>query len=216
MTGSDKCKGVREQGRRETHARIFEAAREVFLEKGFDKGTVREIAARAGVGLGSVNLHFKDKTSLMHAVFYDEIERKSFAALESVPESPLDSQLEFLLEREYDFYGHGGAVFVHAVKASFFVGGRWGERYEEQADRYIRELAKLFDAARERGEIRGDADSEIAAMSCFSHYMFGIVVGVQVEPFSGERAMQAALPLVRQLVDALRTCAANTEAGHES
>ena len=50
-------------------ARIVAAAEEVFYERGFDAGTLREIAAKAQVPLGLTTYHFSDKVALYRAVF---------------------------------------------------------------------------------------------------------------------------------------------------
>jgi AcrR family transcriptional regulator len=45
-------------------ARLLEAAGQIFAEKGFKGGTVREISQRAGVNLAAVNYYFRDKEQL--------------------------------------------------------------------------------------------------------------------------------------------------------
>lgn len=52
-----------------TKKRLVEAAGQVFAEKGFRAGTVREICARAKASLNAVNYHFGDKEALYAAVF---------------------------------------------------------------------------------------------------------------------------------------------------
>ncbi|HTU25718.1 MAG TPA: CerR family C-terminal domain-containing protein [Pirellulales bacterium] len=47
-----------------TKARILEAAGNVFAQKGFEAGTVREICQLADVNLAAVNYHFGDKRRL--------------------------------------------------------------------------------------------------------------------------------------------------------
>jgi AcrR family transcriptional regulator len=51
-----------------TKARLIEAAGEVFARRGFRSATVREICSRAGVHVGAVNYHFRDKEGLYTAV----------------------------------------------------------------------------------------------------------------------------------------------------
>lgn len=52
----------------ETKLRLLEAAGEVFSEKGYRQGTIREICARAGTNLASVNYHFGGKEGLYQAL----------------------------------------------------------------------------------------------------------------------------------------------------
>lgn len=60
----------------ETRRRIYEAAMEMFREKGFDETTMRDIAARAGVALGGTYYYFSSKDAIVLA-FYDEIQQSS-------------------------------------------------------------------------------------------------------------------------------------------
>lgn len=56
----------------DTQARIIEAAIEVFLEKGYDSATVRDICARAEANVAAVNYHFGSKDAL-HAAALEQI-----------------------------------------------------------------------------------------------------------------------------------------------
>lgn len=49
--------------------RIIAAAEAVFSDRGYDAGTVRDVAARADVPLGLVTYHFPEKLSLYRGVF---------------------------------------------------------------------------------------------------------------------------------------------------
>src|ERR1700677_3076074 len=44
--------------------RLLEAAGQIFAEKGFKGGTVREISQRAGANIAAVNYYFRDKEGL--------------------------------------------------------------------------------------------------------------------------------------------------------
>ena len=52
-----------------TEKMIFDAATELFLEKGVDRTSVREIAARAGINLALMNYYFRSKENLFDAIF---------------------------------------------------------------------------------------------------------------------------------------------------
>jgi len=60
----------------ETRRRLVEAARALFVEHGFDKVTVRDIARGARANLAAVSYHFRDKLGL-----YMEIVREGLAAM---------------------------------------------------------------------------------------------------------------------------------------
>jgi AcrR family transcriptional regulator len=61
---------------------ILDAATEIFARFGFKKASIDDIARRAGIGKGTVYLHFESKEELFAAVIR-RIGMKAFAALEA-------------------------------------------------------------------------------------------------------------------------------------
>lgn len=61
-----------------TRNRIIEAAIEVFLEKGYDAATIRDICKIAGANVAAVNYHFGSKDAL-HAAVLETIEEACHA-----------------------------------------------------------------------------------------------------------------------------------------
>src|SRR5271163_659194 len=60
----------------DTRRKIYEAAMELFREKGFDETTMRDIAAKAGVALGGAYYYFSAKDAIVLA-FYREMQESS-------------------------------------------------------------------------------------------------------------------------------------------
>jgi len=60
----------------DTRRRIYEAAMELFREKGFEQSTMRDIAAKAGVALGGAYYYFSSKDAIVLA-FYAEMQASS-------------------------------------------------------------------------------------------------------------------------------------------
>lgn len=52
-------------------SKILHAAQQLFLEKGFQATTTRDIASKAGVTLGLIPYYYKTKEALAHKVAYD-------------------------------------------------------------------------------------------------------------------------------------------------
>ena len=57
-----------------TEEKIRQAATKVFLEKGFDGTTTRDIAAEAGINLALLNYYFRSKQKLFDSVFEEMIQ----------------------------------------------------------------------------------------------------------------------------------------------
>src|SRR5687768_9797121 len=47
---------------------ILHAAMELFVEKGIDKTTIRNIADRISYSIGTVYVYFRDKNAILHAL----------------------------------------------------------------------------------------------------------------------------------------------------
>ena len=57
----------REYQKRETRRLLLDTAYDLFLEKGYEKTTIKKLAERAGVAQGTIFKHFPDKTALIVA-----------------------------------------------------------------------------------------------------------------------------------------------------
>jgi AcrR family transcriptional regulator len=64
----------------DTRRKIYEAAMELFREKGFEPTTMRDIAAKAGVALGAAYYYFSAKDAFVLA-FYQEMQATSNEAI---------------------------------------------------------------------------------------------------------------------------------------
>jgi AcrR family transcriptional regulator len=92
--GSDipEAKLPREERRRRTEAGILDAARELFAESGFERTTIRAVAARAGVDPALVMQYYGTKEGLFAASarWHVDHKRLSDASLGDVPHTALD------------------------------------------------------------------------------------------------------------------------------
>jgi AcrR family transcriptional regulator len=84
------------------YARLLDAARAAFLERGADDVSLEEIARRAGVGIGTLYRHFPTRQALLEAVYRDQVDTLSARAEELLrtesPEAALAEWMRALLE----------------------------------------------------------------------------------------------------------------------
>lgn len=69
-------------------AEIFAAARTVFARKGFDGGSVDDIAAAAGLAKGTIYLYFKSKKDIYKALVAHDMDALKCSTMRSIEEAP--------------------------------------------------------------------------------------------------------------------------------
>lgn len=118
---------------------ILEAAIKLFSEKGFEKTTVDEIAARANVGKGTIYLYFENKEQIFIAVIKEGM-------------SEISRQFEEILTREnFDFqkqlreliYTHLKFVEDHHEFYRIFLKERVGFQFYDNEDARCHKLEAL-------------------------------------------------------------------------
>jgi AcrR family transcriptional regulator len=103
----------------DTRRKIYEAAMELFREKGFEPTTIRDIAAKAGVALGGAYYYFSSKDAIVLA-FYCEMQASSNApVLEALAgHKKLKERIRCILEKRFELLAPNrkfcAALFRHA------------------------------------------------------------------------------------------------------
>lgn len=69
---------------------IMRAALKLFVDKGIDGTTIRDIAQEAEVGEGTLYRHFKSKEELAWQLFYQNLQRFTLEVRQQVDEAPGD------------------------------------------------------------------------------------------------------------------------------
>jgi len=100
-----------------TATRILNAALELFRTKGFDRATMREIAAAAGVATGAAYHHFASKDAMVLAFYQrscDEMQPLLEAALDDT--RGLDQRLSALIRTKLEYFAPNRAVLKALLK----------------------------------------------------------------------------------------------------
>ena len=107
----------------DTRRKIYDAAMELFREKGFEETTMRDIAAKAGVALGGAYYYFSSKDAIVLA-FYAEMQQTSNAPLLEVlaGRKKLRERILCVLEKRLELLAPNrkfcAALFRHAPDSS--------------------------------------------------------------------------------------------------
>ncbi|MFJ8788493.1 TetR/AcrR family transcriptional regulator [Streptomyces sp. NPDC102462] len=131
---------------------LLDAAAELFVAAGVD-APVRDIAARAGVGVGTIYRHFPTRADLIIAVYRHQVEACAEAGPALLETGPtphaalarwIDLFVDFLVTK------HGLAGVLQSDNAGFEA------LHTYFLDRLVPVCTHLLDAASAAGEIRSD------------------------------------------------------------
>lgn len=135
---------------RRNQEKLLAAAAEVFVGSGVD-APIRQIAARAGVGMGTIYRHFPTRSDLVVAVFRHQIEECAEAGPRLLSEAgPPFAALQRWIDLFVDLLvtKHGLAQALQSDSS------RFAPLHAYFLDRLQPVATRLLDAAAEAGEIR--------------------------------------------------------------
>jgi AcrR family transcriptional regulator len=191
MAGSET---LRERRKAETRKRIQDAARLLIAKNGFESTTMRSLAREAGVGVGTIALHFTDKTSLLFSSFFDEIGEVSRRAVDEAPKDvPIREQFRHMLRTMYGYYGEHTLFLRSVVKEALFATGEWKARFDGQLEEVVGKVAALIEMRKATGEVRAEVSSLDAALVCWSLYAAGLIDGLNSDRFDVEAQVGAVM-----------------------
>ncbi|MFE5505845.1 TetR/AcrR family transcriptional regulator [Amycolatopsis japonica] len=149
---SDEGTKAKRADARRNEKTLLDAAAAVFVTSGVE-APVRDIAAKAGVGMGTIYRHFPTRADLIIAVYRHQVDACAEAGPELLASS--DSPYEALgrwIDLFVDFLvtKHGLAAVLQSDNAGFET------LHAYFLDTLLPVCARLLDAAAEAGEIRSD------------------------------------------------------------
>ncbi len=143
----------------ETDAKITRAASELLLLRGFDKTTVDEVAARAGVGKATVYRRWPSKEDLafaaMQSLYSDEFPEADTGSIEGDLTATYGSIIAFVNTDT-------GASFLRMSIMESIRDERIAALYRASTERREQVARRTFERAIERGEVRADINKDMA------------------------------------------------------
>jgi TetR/AcrR family transcriptional regulator, transcriptional repressor for nem operon len=145
--------------RGERRQEFLDAALELFLEKGFDETTVQNIAARAGVAIGTLYLYFPSKHHVLlalHNDFHEGMEERFlagagdyFAALEKGEQVDYRDAIDDIIDSLFEY------ILEHRRECEVITRHLWQSGISEEvmaAERHFIEfLTRAIEAGTETG-----------------------------------------------------------------
>ena len=139
----------------ETDARIIEAASDLMLRRGFDRMTVDDVAAAAGVGKATVYRRWPSKDDLavaaMEALYTDEMPQPDTGSIVEDLRATYRSVLTFVNSPQ------GAAYLLMSITESV-RDERIAALYRQASERAESQARSMYERAVRRGEIRADVD----------------------------------------------------------
>jgi len=180
--------------------KILDAARQLFVERGYHDTRPQDISKAAGVGHGTFYLHFSDK-------------RECFLAFVDEAQSGLDAEVKKYSAQARGYEGRIRGVLmgvmaysetnpgvITAATADPGVIGSAEEPRKPLIERWAEDWKKGFDADIEAGRICGNYDTDVIA-----HAVVGLITSACVFAMKNDSEREAIIDnLTRFIVRALR------------
>jgi AcrR family transcriptional regulator len=197
---------LREKKKLATRERIRAAAAELFTRHGYGAATMRQIARRAHVGLGTLFNYAEDKRDLVFLIFNEELNAMTDVALAAPrPGQPLLEQLVAVFRAHYRWLAENPALArILLQELTFYSSGKQAATFHGIRQRLIDGLEELVRAAQSEGKIASKADPRLIARHIFFVYSASLrwwIASPRPDPRTGIADLRC---LLRLLVAGLR------------
>ena len=152
MTLETPTRSLRADAQR-NRAKLLAAAIEAFACDG-DEVALESIAARAGLGIGTLYRHFPSREALVAAAYCNEVDALCAAAAELLAQMPADQALRAWTERFADYIATKRAM-ADALRSAACSDA---PLFADTRERIIGALRLLLDAGAAAGTLRSDVD----------------------------------------------------------
>ena len=151
------------RGRR-TRARLREAARTLILEVGFDRATLRGIAARAGMGASSIYRHVRSKEELLIWELAD-LQGEAWTRFREADDraAPTRERVEKFFGVQHELLARHPDFTVIALRAATYPTVPVARDALRLTDRTVALLAEILQSGRKNGDIDPATDLFAAA-----------------------------------------------------
>ena len=170
--------GLRESQKASRRKNILDAAKRLFLERGYVATTIEAIAETAAVSAVTVYNHYRTKGGVLLAVVGQSdslLIEKIRALIDDPPNDLLDAVMAFSETISSHAYAYlNKPIWRHVIATSVIEGGsEFGRGYEKLDDALARLLAELLETFKRDGALAADFAHKPPAMFSTTSIMRG-------------------------------------------
>jgi AcrR family transcriptional regulator len=161
--------GIRERNKLRKRQRIQTAVREMFSTRGYDEATLRGIAKRAHVALGTLFNYADDKRDLVFLIVNEELEEVTAQALNAATQRrSLLGQLMAIFECHYGYFAVNPVLSRIVLRELvFYSSGKQAEKFHEIRRRLMDGIERLVEDAQLAHSIQSREDAGLIARNVF-------------------------------------------------
>jgi AcrR family transcriptional regulator len=164
--------GIRDIQKQATREKVVDAARQLFEEIGYEETTIRMVAERAGVSVGSVFTTFESKVDIFNYILFEKFEALFDELQRILPylKGSARDRVGSLISICYSVECRQLDLMISHLSASY----GWPRRIEDEHNKRRERLFILFRSVLQQGvasgEIREDADLDLFVDMLLSVY----------------------------------------------
>jgi AcrR family transcriptional regulator len=189
---------TRQARKAETRALVLRVASNLFEAKGFEATTIRDVAAAAEVGTGTVFVHFAGKDELLYAVLFEELEHVVAKVLAAAPKPGLLDELRRIPAAFLRLYASRPALYRVLLRQSLIAEGEWTTRFRGQVQRVGVRTLEALNRGQADGLIASEVNLGTAATAYFAFYYFTLLQAANENFADVEGALDRIDALTRQ------------------
>jgi AcrR family transcriptional regulator len=164
--------GQRERNKRDKLQRIKNAARDLFVSKGYDDTTTREIALRAGVGMGTVFTYADNKRDLLFLIANEDLEETTKRAEADIsPDASLMTNLIAIFGDHYEYFAQQPELSRLMLREMlFYDSGQQANRFKTTREKVIALICDSVRFSKESKSVRTSEDPRLIGWVLFCVY----------------------------------------------
>jgi AcrR family transcriptional regulator len=168
--------GLRELKKLDKRQRIRAAARELFSKLGYEAATLRQIARRAHVGLGTLFNYADDKRDLIFLIYNEELDAIAARATEAAQggQDFVDQMAAFFRVYYRELGRELNLSRILLQELTFYSHGKQAAQFQNHRQRLVGRIETLVRAAQESGMLRSDKEPALIAQYIFFVYSTAI------------------------------------------